>query len=146
MPNECRACTFLAGKAEGTVQQAVDEPLESDRHFTKLPIELCRDPIDHLAAHQRLPHGRVPAPIRPVLKKIKNRSRKVMVGRHQPSFARDNSVSIMICIAGKSDLEPILEPDQSLHGIRRRRIHPNLAIPVPRHEAKGRIDFIVNDC
>ena len=39
---------FLAAEAERAVEQAVDEPLESDRHFVEAAAELRRHAIDHL--------------------------------------------------------------------------------------------------
>src|SRR5208337_5461581 len=53
-PQEGRARTLFPAEAERTVEQAIHEPLEADRHLVELTAELRRDAIDHLAADHRL--------------------------------------------------------------------------------------------
>src|SRR5215510_4198828 len=59
--------------------------------------------------------------------------------------AADNSVSIGIGVAGKGYVESLLEADHAGHRIHRRRVHPDLAVPIDRHEAEGRINYVVHD-
>ena len=59
------------------------------------------------------------APLRPVLEKIEDGDRKVVVGRKQSGAPGDDSVPVVVRVAGEGDLEAILQIDQSLHGIGR---------------------------
>ena len=52
---------------------------------------------------------------------------------------------IMVGIAGEGDVEAILETDQALHCVGRGWIHADLAVPIDRHEPKGRIDDLIDD-
>ena len=123
----------------------VDEPLEADRHLVQLPAELGGNAIDHLAAHQRLADRRVLAPFRPVLEEVEDGDRKVVIGRQQARAFRNDPVPVMVGIAGEGDLELVLQADQPLHRIRRGGVHADLAVPIDRHEAEGRIDGLVDD-
>src|SRR3569623_1717689 len=103
------------------------------------------DAIDHLAADDGLADCRLPAPVRPGLEQVMNGYRQIMVGRQQARVTGDDSVPVMIGVAGKGNGEAILQADQALHGIGRGWIHAYAAVPVNRHEAEGRIDSIVHD-
>ena len=70
---------------------------------------------------------------------------KIMIGRQQPRAFGDDSVAVVVRVAGKGDIEFIFEGDQRLHGIRRRRIHADPSIPVERHKRESRIDDLVDD-
>ena len=52
-----------------------------------------------------------------MLEEVEDRDGKVMVGWQQPGAPRDNSVPVMIGVAGPGDLEAILDLDQRLHRI-----------------------------
>ncbi len=54
-------------------------------------------------------------------------------------------MSVMIGIASKGDVESILDAKQPLHRIDGGRVHPDLAIPIHRHEAKRGVDLIADD-
>jgi hypothetical protein len=45
----------------------------------------------------------------------------------------------------KATSKRLLHADQALHRVRRGGIHADLAVPVERHEAKGRIDLLADD-
>src|SRR3546814_19190513 len=47
-------------------------------------------------------------------------------------------------VAGKSDVEAILHPDQPLHRMRRGRVHADPAVPVQGHEGKRRVDLLAD--
>ena len=47
---------------------------------------------------------------------------------------------VVVGIVPESDIETIFQRDEVRHGIGRRTVHPNLAVPIERHEAEGRID------
>ena len=70
---------------------------------------------------------------------------KVVIGRKQSRAPGDNPVPVMVGVAGKGDLEAILQVDQPLHRIGRGRVHADLAVPIDRHETEGRIDGLVDD-
>src|SRR5207247_465581 len=53
-PEERRAGALLAAEPERPVEEAVDEPLEADRHLEEPPAEVGGDPVDHRARDQRL--------------------------------------------------------------------------------------------
>ena len=110
-------CALFAAEAKRTVEQAINEPLEANRHLVQLPAKLRGDAINHLAAHYRFADRRFLAPLRPVLEEVEDGDGKVMVGWQQPRAPRDNPVPVMIGVAGQGDLEAILDVDQPLHRI-----------------------------
>ena len=72
---------------------------------------------------------------------VVDRDRQVVVGRQQAGAAGDDAVAVVVGVAGEGDVEAVLEADQPLHRVGRRRIHADPAVPVERHEAEGRIDL-----
>ena len=75
-----------------------------------------------------------------------------MIGGQQARPRRDDTVPVVVGIAGESNLKAVLDVDQALHCVRRGRIHANLSIPVERHESEpgihrlahhGEIQFVV---
>ena len=68
-----------------------------------------------------------------------------MVGIEQSLAVADDAVAIGIGVARKGNVEPILEADHPRHGVRRRRVHADLAVPVDGHEAEGRVDRVIDD-
>src|SRR5215510_10368561 len=59
--------------------------------------------------------------------------------------ATDNSVPVGIGVAGKSYVESFFEVDHACHRVHRRRIHPDLTVPINRHEPESRIDGVIHD-
>jgi hypothetical protein len=53
-------------------------------------------------------------------------------------------VAIVIGVTSTGEIEAVLERDQSAHGVRGRRIHADLAVPIHRHEAKGRVHQLID--
>src|SRR5262245_12415243 len=92
-----------------------------------------------------LPTAALGCQARTMGKKIENRRCKVMVAIHQARAARHDSVSVGVGIVAKGDIESVFEPDQLCHGVGRRTVHTNLAVPIQRHEAERRIHAIVHD-
>src|SRR5262245_57305042 len=68
-----------------------------------------------------------------------------MVRSEKPVAPTYNSVPIGIGVAGKSYVESFLEIDHSCHSVSGRRIHSDLAVPINRHEAEGRIYDLVHN-
>ena len=85
------------------------------------------------------------APLRAMLEQIGNRGREIMVRVHQSARARHDAVPVGVGVVGKGDIEFVAHPDQPRHRIGRRAVHPDLAVPIDRHEAKRRIDRVVHD-
>ena len=67
-----------------------------------------------------------------------------MVGGQQPFSFGDNAVPVVVSIAGERKVEAVPHLDQSLHRIGRGWIHPDLTIPIHRHESEGGIDQIAD--
>src|SRR5512139_520889 len=59
--------------------------------------------------------------------------------------AADYSMPVGIRVVGKGYVETLLEADHACHRIDRRRVHADLAVPIDRHKAEGRIDGVVHD-
>src|SRR4029077_160372 len=59
---EGRARAFLAAESQRTVDQAGDEPFESDRNLIDAALQARSDLVDHRAAHDRLAYGRIRPP------------------------------------------------------------------------------------
>ena len=138
-------CALFAGKAQRAAVQPFGKPLEAGRHLPKLAPEPGRHPVYQLGADNGLADGRVQAPLRTVLKQVLDGDRQVVVGRQQTGFGRNDAVAVVIGVAGEGDVEMILVEQQSLHGVLRRRVHPDLPIPIQAHEAECRVDCIADD-
>ena len=69
---------------------------------------------------------------------------QVVVRIHQPRAAADDAVAVGVGVAGEGDVEAVLQLDHARHGVGRRRVHADLAVPVDRHEAEGRVDRAVH--
>jgi len=76
---------------------------------------------------------------------IGDRGGEVMIGIHQPGTASDDAVAIAVRVVSKCDVKAILQSDQIRHGVRRRAVHSNPAVPIHRHETEGRIHGVVDD-
>ena len=142
---ERRAGAFLSGKTERAGTETVDEPFEADRGFDQLAVQLFCDAIDDRTGDDGLADRRLPAPLRPVLEQIGDRGGKKMVRVHQAARARHDAVPVGIGIVGKGNVEFVAHRNQARHRIRRRTIHPDLAVPIRGHETECRIDGIVHD-
>ena len=70
--------------------------------------------------------------------------RQKMVRIHQAVGTGDDAVAVGVGIVGKGDIELLAHADQLRHRVRRGAIHPDLAVPVERHEAEGRIDLVAD--
>jgi hypothetical protein len=67
-----------------------------------------------------------------------------MVWIHQSCTARDDAVPVTIGIVAEGDIEAVFERDQLCHGIGRRTVHADLAVPIQRHELKRRVHRAVH--
>ena len=70
---------------------------------------------------------------------------QIMIGRQQPRASRDDSMPIVIGIAGEGDVEAVPQADQPLHRIGRRRVHPDAAVPIHRHEPERLIHHVAHE-
>jgi hypothetical protein len=66
-----------------------------------------------------------------------------MVRIHQPAARRDDAMPIGVRVVADGDVEPVLEPDQIRHRVRRRAVHADAAVVIERHEAERRVDDVV---
>ena len=140
-----RSGALLAGEAERAVDQAIDEPFEPHGHFDELAAELRGDAVDDAAADDGLADGAAAAPVGTILVQIRNGGREVMIGIHQAVRAGDDAVPVGVGVVGEGDVEFVAHADQPRHRIGRRAIHPDLAVPIDRHEAKRRVDRVADD-
>ena len=98
------------------------------------------DPIDHGRADQRLADRCVARPVGAVGVQVVDRDREVVVRVHQPAVGRDDAVPVGVGVVAGRDVEVVLARDQRRHRRRRRAVHPDLAVPVERHEPEGLVD------
>ena len=62
------------------------------------------------------------------------------------SGARDHDpVPVRVRVVAQREVEPVAQPHQSRHRERRRRVHPDLPVPVEGHEPELRVDRVVGD-
>ena len=122
-----------------------DEPLEPDRHLEQAAPEVGGDAIEHRARDQRLADGDVRAPVATSAEQVRDRHGQEMVRVHQPGARRDDPVPVGVGVVGEGDIEPVAQLDQPRHRVRRRRVHPDPAVPVAGHEPELRVDDLVGD-
>ena len=70
---------------------------------------------------------------------------EVVVRIHQAAVGRDDAVPVGVCVVACRDVEVTLPRDQRGHCVRRRAVHPDLAVPVEGHEPECRVDVGVHD-
>lgn len=128
---------LLAAEPERTVDQTVHEPLEADRHFDQLTAETGGDPVDHARRDQRLADPRGSRPLLAVGVQVVDGDGEVVVRVHQPGVRRHDAVPVGVGVVPGRDLIALPLPDQRGHRVRRRAVHPDLSVPVQRHEPPG---------
>ena len=131
-------------ESERAVKQAVDKPFEADRHFHQAAAQAGGHEIDHAAADHGFADRGPPRPARPVPEQVVDRHRQIMIGRQQAAGFGDDPMPVMIGVAGEGNVKAILDADQALHRVGRRRIHADPAVPIDRHEAEGRVDAVAD--
>src|SRR5208337_1067911 len=80
---KARSRTLFSPETARAVNQSRNKPFEANRNFIQLASELLDDPVNHAAAHQRLSHGDILMPLRPVSQQILNCYCEVMIWIHQ---------------------------------------------------------------
>src|SRR3546814_5125926 len=68
----------------------------------------------------------------------------LMIRRTPRSTRTDTLFPYTTRFRSKSDVEAILHPDQSLHRMRRGRVHADPAVPVQGHEREPGIDLLAD--
>ena len=68
-----------------------------------------------------------------------------MIGIHQTEGRRNNAVPIGVRVVANRDLEAIFEAHQSGHRVRTGAIHSDFAVVIQGHEAKCRIDLVIDN-
>ena len=142
------ARALLAAEAERAVEQPVDEPLEADRH-----LDAARRPRS-AATRSMIALETSVLPIAASAPASRGRrrtgsamhDREVVVGVQQAGAGRDDPVAVGVGVVGEGDVEAgRASSRQPRHRVRRRAVHADLAVPVERHEAEGRVDLVVDD-
>ena len=104
------------------------------------------DPVDHRRRHERLADARGVRPARArAAEEVADRDGQVVVGVHQPGVGRDDAVPVGVGVVAGRDVVVVLAADQARHRGRRRAVHPDLLVPVERHEPPRRVDERVHD-
>ena len=142
---ERRAGALLARRAEGAVEQAVDEVLEPHRHLDQPPAEARGHAVDEAARHDGLGHRGVASPAWPMTEEVPDGRRQVVVRIEKATRAAHDPESVRVRVVGDHEVEPIAKLDRPRHGIRGGRVHADRAVTVDRHETKGRVDRAVHD-
>ena len=68
-----------------------------------------------------------------------------MVGLEQAAAARHDAVAVGVGVVRERHVEAVPQRHHAGHGMDRRGIHADLAVPVERHETESRIDRRVHD-
>ena len=132
-------------KPSRPVQQAFDKPFEAHRDFVKAAVQLRADAIDHAAAHYGFPDGKASGP---------SSSGSQTSSGCRPKGSGSGAASRCPwsrChggrgrYRGKRNVEFVFQSDQPLHGVRRRGIHANFAVPIDGHESKRWINGFVHN-
>ena len=98
------------------------------------------DPVDHRGGHQGLADRAVAGPVRRGAEEVADGDREVVVGVHQAGVGGDDAVPVGVGVVAGGDVVLVLAADQRGHRVRRGAVHPDLAVPVQRHEPPGRVD------
>ena len=123
--------------------QTLDKPFEADRNFVEHPAQLCRDAIDHRAAHDCFSDRCLRVPSRATLKELMYSYGQKVIGLKKSGTPRDNSVPVVVGVTGEREIETVFHSDQSRHRIGRGRIHSDLTVPIHRHKAERGINRFV---
>ena len=138
--NEAPALSSPPNPSEPS-SKPLDKPFEADRHLDELPPLFRCHSVNQAAADERLTDTGVWLPPWTVLKRdMRSRPRDNGLDSSSPTLARDDAVPVAVRIVAEGDIEAIFQRDEVRHGIGRRAVHANLAVPIERHETERRID------
>src|SRR5690606_15787097 len=76
---------------------------------------------------------------------VADRRGEVVVGVHQPGIRGDDAVAVGVGVVAGGDVEAVALPDEGRHGVRGGAVHPDLPVPVQRHEAPGGVGQRIDD-
>ncbi len=122
-----------------------DEPLEADGDLDHAPAQVGGHAVDDRARDERLAHGRVRRPVARAAEEVADAHGQVVVGVQQAGARRDDPVAVGVGVVGEGDVELAGQVAQPGHRVGRRAVHADLAVPVARDEAEGRVDLVVGD-
>ena len=71
---------------------------------------------------------------------------EVVIWGQQAAPLGYDAVPVVVGVGGESNIEFVFQSDKPLHGVRRRRIHANFAVPIDRHKSKRWINGLVHHC
>ena len=112
---------------------------------TQPPAEVGHDAVDDRGAHERLADRDLVTPLPPAAEQVRDRRREHVVGVHQPGPRHDDAMAVRVGVVAERQVEPVAQLHEAGHRVRARRVHPDLAVPVERHEPERRVDGVVGD-
>ncbi len=92
-----------------------------------------------------LPTPDVAPPLARPAEQVGDHRAQDVVRVEQPGRRGDHAVAVRVGVIAQGDVESITQGDQPGHRRRRRRVHPDLAVPVVGHEPEARVDRLVGD-
>ena len=119
--------------------------LKPDRDLDQPPAEVGDDAVDDRRRDERLADADVRAPAARAAEQVDDRGREDVVGVHQAGARDDDPVAVGVGVVAEREVEPVAQLDEPGHRERRRRVHPDLAVPVEGHEPERRVDGGVGD-
>ena len=99
--------------------------------------------VNQTTADHGFAHRSIAAPLRAVTEQVVDGHGEVVVGLQQAIRGND-AVAVVVRVASEGHVKALTQAYQALHGIRRGRVHADLAVPVDGHEAEGRVDLGVH--
>src|SRR3990172_5245594 len=144
-PQKGGAGAFLPAEAQRSIVKPRNKPLEPHGHLDQAAAEAGGHAVDHAAAHHGLAHSRPFRPLRSMGKQVRHGRGEVMVRIHEAGAARNDAVPVVVGVVRERDVEAVLEGDELRHRVRRGAVHPDLPVPVHRHEPECRVHLVVHD-
>ena len=144
-PQERGSGTLLAAETQRSIHQPRDEPFEPDRHLEQPAAQFGGDAVDHAGRDERLSDGHLGPPVAVPIQ-VRHRRGEEVVGVHKPVAPGHDPVAVGVGVGGEGDVEAVLQRHEPRHGVGRRGVHPDAAVPVHRHETERRVDDLVGDC
>src|SRR5208283_4147084 len=112
---ETRTRALLPAKADGTVEQSGDKPLEAHWHFVQVTPEFLYNTVDHAAAYQRFADCGVGVPLWPIRQQVTDRDSQEVVRVHQTRGWSHNAMTVGVGVIGEGHLVLIFQADQPGH-------------------------------
>ena len=112
---EGHAGALLATECHRAIEQAVDEPLETDGDLEERSPQRSRDAVLKARGDERLADGGAGSPVAGAAEEVPRRSSEDMVGVQQPDPWRDHAEAVGIGIVAEGHVEVVAHGDESSH-------------------------------